>query len=222
MVVQEKTSLVSTLREVDQNIWQAMVKHPFLVEVEEDRLPEDKLRFYFVQNVNYIQASITASAQAAAMAPTDESRALCLDLTRFGSEEIERQRRYVSQLSGGRAVDWAIAANCHAYTSHLLKVASYGGTLDYLVALMPCSWSYDEFATELAPKVSHPVTKEWLSHFGGDEHNDITERYHASVNQLGETLTADRSAELHDLFKVGCRYEYMFWDMSYNMSMWPI
>jgi thiaminase/transcriptional activator TenA len=222
MSVQEKVGLVQHLREGDQPLWGQMVGHPFLVEVEEDRLPDEKLLFYFIQNANYIDAAIAASAEAAASAPTPESRKFCVDLIEFGSEQLQIQRGYVGQLAKGKDVDWEMAPACHAYTSHLLKTAAYGGTLDYLVALMPCSWSYDEFAQRIGPVVKHPITKDWLANFGGDEHNNLTVDYHAVVNQLAEGLTPQRLAYYEELFHTGCRYEHMFWDMSYNMTGWPV
>jgi thiaminase/transcriptional activator TenA len=222
MAVEQEEMTVSALRERSGDLWNEMVGHPFLLEVEQDRLPDEKLLHYFMQNVHYIDAAITFCAQAAAKAPTEQSRALCLDLCRFGLEEIERQRGYVHQLSKGRQVDWEIAASCHAYTNHLLSVAAYEGTLELLVALMPCSWSYDEFGSRLCSVVRHPITSAWLENFGGDDHNDITRRYHEAVNDLARTATPERLERLHELFRIGCRYEWMFWEMAYKSLKWPV
>ena len=210
------------LRANADETWRDIMTHPFLVELEQDTLPEETLQFYFVQNVHYIDAAIRFTAQAAAKAPTKNSQDFCLVLSQFGVEEVARQREYVEQLAGGRDVDWEIAATAHAYTNHLLTVAAYEGTLELLVALLPCEWTYDEFGTKLCNVVRHPVTISWLASFGSEEHNDLGRRYQEVIEELSLDIAPARMARLHELFKLGTRYEWMFWDMAYSRQGWPV
>ena len=55
------------LRAASEDIWQATVQHPFLAEVEQGTLPDDKLLVYFIQNVHYIDAAIAFNAEAASL-----------------------------------------------------------------------------------------------------------------------------------------------------------
>jgi thiaminase/transcriptional activator TenA len=209
------------LRAGVEDVWQKIMAHPFLVDLERDALSDETLRYYFVQNVHYIDAAIRFTAQAAAKAPTKESQDFCLVLSQFGSEEVERQRDYVRQLAGD-GVDWEIAPTAHAYTNHLLTVAAYGGTLELLVGLLPCEWTYDEFGTKLAPVVRHPITTSWLSSFGSEEHNELSHRYHEIVEDLARDVPARQMEGLHEIFKLGARYEWKFWEMAYTQERWPV
>jgi thiaminase/transcriptional activator TenA len=218
----QQATLTSGLRESADAVWTGIMDHPFLVELARDELPDETLQFYFVQNVHYIDAAIRFTAEAAAKAPTRSSQAFCLELSQFGVEEVARQRDYVDQLAAGRPVDWEIAPTAHAYTNHLLAVASYEGTLELLVALMPCEWTYDEFGTKLCNVVKHPVAVSWLASFGSEHHNDLSDRYAATVEQLAEGAPPARINRLHELFRLGSRYEWMFWNMAYTRETWPV
>ena len=221
MATQQLTVCAALRTGVDE-IWHRIMSHPFLVELEQDALPNETLCFYFVQNVHYIDAAIRFTAQAAAKAPTKESRDFCLVLSQFGSEEVERQRDYVRQLADEAEVDWEIAPTAHAYTNHLLTLAAYEGALELLVGLLPCEWTYDEFGTKLHPVVGHPVTTSWLASFGSEEHNDLSRRYHEVVEDLASGLPPARMERLHEIFKIGARYEWRFWEMAYTRERWPV
>ena len=222
MAVQEQLSVCSMLRAGADDLWARIMAHPFLVEVEQGTLPDGKLQHYFIQNVHYIDAAVRFTAEAAAKASTKESRDFCLVLSKFGVEEVERQREYVRQIAGGAEVDWEIAPTAHAYTNHLLTLAAYGGTLDLLVGLLPCEWTYDEFGTKLAQVVRHPVTTAWLASFGSEDHNELSRRYHEVVEDLAGGISPAHESRLREIFKTGCRYEWMFWQMAYTIERWPI
>jgi thiaminase/transcriptional activator TenA len=222
--VAEQLSTCAAMRAACDEEWQKVMAHPFLRDVEDGTITDERLLHYFVQNVHYIDAAVRFTAEAAAKAPTRRSLELCLYLSRFGSEEVSRQRDYVVQLADrmGREADWEIAPTAHAYTRHLLTLAAYGGTLDLLVGLSACQWTYDEFGTRLAPIVKHPVTVAWLATFGSQEHNELSRNYNATVDELMEGATDARRAQLTDVFRTGVRYEWMFWEMSYTLERWPI
>ena len=38
------------------DVWDAIMSHPFLVELEAGTLPDEVLRFYFEQNLQYVDA----------------------------------------------------------------------------------------------------------------------------------------------------------------------
>jgi thiaminase/transcriptional activator TenA len=218
----EQAPCCEWLRAEAEPIWERIFAHPFLQEVEDGTLPDEKLQFYFVQNVLYIEAALRACAEACAKAPTDESREWLINVLEFGRDELGRQRDYVDELARGEHVDWAIAPTCHHYTRHLLACAAYGETLDLLIGLLPCSWTYDLFASRLRSIVRHPVTSKWLGWFGGDEHNDLTTRYLDQTNALASEISPDRSADLRQTFLISSKYEWMFWEMAYTQEKWPV
>jgi hypothetical protein len=128
-----KLTTCAELRGGVERMWQQIYAPVFLREVEHGGLPEDKLVFYFVQNVHYIDAAIRFSAAALARADDPMLQELCFGLNDFGRAEVGRQREYVRELPGGAEADWEIAPMAYAYTLHLVTLAAYGGAADLLV-----------------------------------------------------------------------------------------
>lgn len=212
------------LRAGSEDIWQATLRHPFLVEVEQGTLPDEKLLFYFIQNVHYIDAAISFNAEAAAKAPDAQSREFALRLLDFGRSEIPRQREYVRRLSQTitASFDHGLAPTARAYTNHLRVLASYGSSLELFVGLLPCEWTYSEFGSRLLPIVRHPVHVQWLSTFGGADHNDMNIQYQGIIDHLAAEAGPRRREELSQVFRTSIRYEWMFWQMAYTLERWPV
>jgi thiaminase (transcriptional activator TenA) len=212
------------LRAANQDIWDATLAHPFLAEVENGTLPDEKLLYYFIQNVHYIDAAIVFNAEAAAKAPDDMSLQFALRLLDFGRNEVPRQREYVRQLTErvSASFDPGLAPTTRAYTNHLRALAAYGSSLDLFVGLLPCEWTYSEFGARLAPVVRHPVTKQWLATFGGADHSDMNVKYKGVLDHLVADVGPQRREELSQIFRTSIRYEWMFWQMAYTMEQWPV
>lgn len=216
--------LCDQMRAGSEGIWRATIGHPFLVEVEHNTLPDEKLLYYFIQNVHYIDAAVRFSSQAVAKAPDAKSRDFGLRLLDFGRKEVARQREYVRRLDEtvDARFDRDLAPTARAYVNHLLTLAAYGGSLELFVGLMPCEWTYSEFGKRLAPIVSHPLHVEWLSTFGGDDHEDMNTNYRDIVEHLAGDAGPERRREMTRIFRTSARYEWMFWQMSYTLEQWPI
>lgn len=218
------TGFCEVLRAGSEDIWQATLQHPFLIEVEQGTLPDEKLLFYFIQNVHYIDAAISFNAQAVAKAPDEQSREFALRLLDFGRNEIPRQREYVRLLSETATApfDIGLAPTARAYTNHLRALASYGSALDLFVGLLPCEWTYSEFGSRLLPLVRHPVHVQWLSTFGGADHNDMNVQYKEVIDHLVGEGGLKRREDLSEIFRTSVRYEWMFWQMAYTLERWPV
>jgi thiaminase (transcriptional activator TenA) len=218
------SNFCDVLRASCEDLWQATLQHPFLVEIEQGTLPEEKLLFYFIQNVHYIDAAIAFNAEAAAKAPDAESLQFALRLLDFGRNEVPRQREYVRRLSETvtASFDTGLAPTARAYTNHLRAVAAYGSSLELFVGLLPCEWTYSEFGSRLAPIVRHPVVVDWMATFGGADHNDRNLKYRGFLHHLVENAGPQRRAELSEIFKTSLRYEWMFWQMAYTLESWPV
>ncbi len=224
MSAETGSGFCDVLRAGSQDIWRATLQHPFLAEVEQGTLPDEKLLFYFIQNVHYIDAAIAFNAEAAAKAPDAQSREFALRLLDFGRDEVPRQREYVRRISETVTVsfDTDLAPTARAYTNHLRALASYGSSLDLFVGLLPCEWTYSEFGSRLAPVVRHPVHVDWLSTFGGADHNDMNIQYQGVIHHLVQDAGPQHRGELSQIFKTSIRYEWMFWQMAYTLERWPV
>ena len=219
---QETLTPCAALRIESEPVWDAIYAHPFLKEVEDGTLSDDKLLYYFIQNVNYIRAAVQFSAMSYAHSRNDASRAQTARMFEFGRGEVDRQVAYVERLAGDKGVDWTLSPTAHAYTRHLLTLAAYGGTTDLLVGMLPCEWTYAEFSARLFPIVTHPVHQEWLASFVGDEHKELSHHFHLLLDDLLADASEERMAQMKAVFHTSSRYEWMFWEMAYTKEQWPI
>jgi thiaminase (transcriptional activator TenA) len=213
---------VSTrLRESSEPLWSALPEHPFVRELAAGQLEPERFRFYVEQNLLYLPQYARVMALGAAKSRDERELELFASALRQVIDvELPENRALRDRVVELGAVDRGGArepapANL-AYTSWLLSVAFTGGPVEILAAVLPCTWSYGAIGRELAPAAAeHPVYREWLGFFAGDEYDAVVERMRADVDELAEGA---QLAPLAGIFYTGVRFERGFWDMAYAMS----
>lgn len=212
--------LCSQMRKDVAAIWDKIYAHPFLKEVENDTLPERKLKFFFMQNYQFIDTAVQFYAIAAGKAPDRDAREFCLGVAAKANEKMHEQMEFVERLSGD--VPREMAPANFGYTRHLLTQVHQGGTLEVLAAMLPCPWTYDDIGHAMHPKLRNPVTRQWLEWWASDEHADLVEHQQRIINRLSEGVSEAKRTELGQAFRISSLYEYMFWDMAYYEQSWPM
>jgi thiaminase/transcriptional activator TenA len=205
-------------REAAAPVWRKILKHPFVEELRAGTLPEEKLIFYFEQNVHYIDACVRCRSIAAAKATSDAERDFFLDRAPVIAEELRHQRTMLTKLGGNPNARMAPA--CHGYTRHILYLAWSRKPVDYFGAFLPCPLSYDEIGRHLKGVLTNPAHRDWWEFYTSREHNEMCDRYRAFVDEKALELTASERAEMLANFLLSSKYEYWFWDMAYRMETW--
>jgi thiaminase (transcriptional activator TenA) len=202
-------------------MWSELATHPFVVELATGELAPERFRYYVEQNLLYLPQYARVMALGAARSSNQRELELFAGALRQVIEvelpENGKLRDRVIALGApdrGGALEPA-PANL-AYTSWLLSVAFSGGPLEILAAVLPCTWSYGEIGRRIAATaVEHPIYREWISFFAGDEYGAVVERMRADVDELAGGA---RLEPLEAIFRVGVRLEGGFWDMAYAVS----
>jgi thiaminase/transcriptional activator TenA len=202
-----------------RELWQRILVHPFVRELRDGTLPNEKLAYYFEQNTFYIDAAVRARALAGAKAPDLETRDFCFAPGPSGKNELEHQHAMLAALCGDPNAE--IAPTCRGYTLHLLTIAHSRDTVDLLAAFLPCEWTYDEIGASLVGKLRNPLHQQWMGFYGSPEHRDLCNRHREIVDRLAAELPPVRRAQILDDFLLSLKYEYRFWDMAYNLERWP-
>ena len=220
-MVVETGSLTTEMRRNNKGTWDAIDGHPFLTDLADGSLSDRSLKWYFTQNVLYIEAAIQFVAIAAAKSPEQDARDYCVELIGIANEEIEKQRDFSAALPGGDVPTDAGMAT-QGYTRHLLTEAHQGGTLDVLGAFLPCPWTYEFIGNRVAPIVEHPVHKEWMEFYGSEDHTHLVDWQIAIVDRLAEGIGQAHRDRISAAFAASMRWEWMFWDEAYKQEHWPI
>jgi thiaminase/transcriptional activator TenA len=202
-------------------LWKAIKEHPFLTELEAGELPDEKLLFYFEQNIQYVETVHRTRLIAAAKAPdADTMNLLTKDWT---LEPREDQQARLLEAFGGRVHQVPpMAQACRGYTYHLWHNAMLGDTVDWLASFISCPWTYDKIGTHVAGRLDEKRRVEWTEWYGSEEHHALLADLRASLDRLSANLDESRWQELLEKWRIGMRYEWMFWDDAYHMRSWPI
>jgi thiaminase/transcriptional activator TenA len=221
-MVQTKVSFCEAMREENGEMWEAIRTHPFIRDVESGLISDDRLAYYFGQNVQYVDVAYRIHAIAAAKAPDEESMEAPQVSLRLAPDIIAHQRELFRRLGGDPDHLPEMAPANKGYTDHLLRVAYERDTVDLLTAFMPCPWTYVEIAREIHAGISHPLVAEWLERYAGDELREMVDQRVAVIDRLAGSLPSERLDQLRHAFRISMRYEWLFWDDAYNKREWLI
>lgn len=113
-----------------------------------------------------------------------------------------------------------------AYTRYMLNVAHTGSLADLVAVMLPCSWGYQEIGSRLAKQypdaINHPFYGDWVRMYSSE---DFAASAQWKIDLLDELSAGKPERELmviEEHFVQASRFEYMFWDMSYQREDWPV
>jgi thiaminase (transcriptional activator TenA) len=208
------------LRELGIATWRAATEHPMVREIGAGTLPHDRFRWFFEQNVLYLEDYARAIGLLLARAPDADA----LDvLSRFATQIVQTElpvnRRFLQRLGGdiGR-IDALETMHpvAYAYTRHLLHACAQGTCAEGLSAVLPCQWSYGELAVHLAAHVpDDPVYADWIAMFANDAYDQLVIESTRLLDRLAASADATQLRRLEWIFNASVRYEVEFWDMAY-------
>ncbi len=208
------------LRQLGVTTWRAATEHPMVREIGAGTLPHERFRWFFEQNVLYLEDYARAIGLILGKAPDGDA----LDvLSRFAAQivhtELPANRAFLQRLGGGvDRIDPLSTMHpvAYAYTRHLLQVAGQGTCAEGLTAVLPCQWSYGELAAHLAAHVpDDAVYADWISMFANDAYDRLVVESTALLDGLAASADAAQLRRLESIFNTSVRYEVEFWDMAY-------
>ena len=218
-------TLTERLLQAAEPIWRKTLTHPFVTELGNGTLPLVKFQFYMRQDYLFLIEYSRLLALATAKAPDLETMgrfANLLDATL--SHEMALHRAFAAQC-GISAEDLAAtqaAPTAHAYTRHLIRIATLGDLPEIVAALLPCQWGYCEIGQTLSRRgtpPSAPFYCQWIEMYASPEFAALAAWLRALLDSFAGMV---KEEQLVDTFCVSAKYEYLFWDMAYRLEQWPI
>jgi thiaminase/transcriptional activator TenA len=141
--------------------------------------------------------------------------------------EMQLHRNYCQRLGVAETDLEAIAPApiTHAYTRHLLTVAYGGSIADIVATVLPCQLGYAEIGTALACEGRGGANSnyaEWIRTYSSQGFIAGAEKLACLLDDLTVGWPARELAPLERLFLTSSRYEYLFWEMAWTQSSWPV
>jgi thiaminase/transcriptional activator TenA len=216
--------LSEKLRKDSWSVWEKILNHPFVIELYKGSLPIEKFKFYVKQDYNYLIGSMRAFSLLASKADYELAK-LALEIAHADATiEMGNYIRLLDELdlSLDEVLKEEPAPTNVAYVNFLLTTCYIGDVLECLVSLLPCYWSYQVIAEthkDLLQVNPNSIYVKWAKVYLSKEYKEIVDKLREAADNLWD---GSKYEKLKKIFLTASRYEYMFWDMAYNLETWPV
>ncbi|MEM2041815.1 MAG: thiaminase II [Nitrososphaerota archaeon] len=212
-------------RSID-DVYRAILEHPFVRGLSDGSLPEDRFREYIVQDALYLSSFSRAVAIVGTKAPDDDGSLTLLE-NAVGALRVERASLHEFLMR-----EWGVKPEelrsrvmspvNLAYTSYLIAAASSGSFEEGLAAILPCFWVYYEVGKELVRRGSEvPVYRRWIETYSSPEYERAVMAVVGLADEHLAGLTGNRLRAVLGHFRTSSIYEYLFFDEAYRGWSWP-
>jgi len=208
------------LRRDCAHIWDRIVEHPFVIKLYDGTLPEENFRYYVLQDYNYLIGLMRCMCVIASKSDAELMQKTLALAQSEATTELENYQKVLSAI--GLSMEDAIKAEPAptnvAYMNFLLSTAYTKSSVEGLTALLPCFWSYAEIADRNKERLKNnknEVYRAWASVYFADSTKKLVEDLRTLVDSIDYNSA-------RGIFFTASRYEYMFWDMAYNLERWVV
>ena len=206
----------------------AILNHPFVTGIGDGTLDVERFKFYVRQDYVYLIDYSRVLAMASARAPDLDTMGWFARLLHETlNTEMELHRSFSAQFSItiGDLEATKAAPTTLAYTGFLLDVAYRGSYPELAACLLPCQWGYWEICAHLTRRgepADAPLYSQWIKMYTSKEYKSLADWARRLVNSLAEGSSRGELTRMEEAYLTSLRYEYMFWDMAYNLEAWPV
>ena len=211
------------LRDAAASVWEECLKHPFVTGIGDGTLDIEKFRYFMLQDYLYLfdYARVFALGVVKARDP-ELMRAFAANVDAILGGEMNIHRAYMKRLGITEEQVFAVkpALDNLSYTNYMLSVASSGGPMEIVAAILACSWSYAEIGQALSVipgAAEHPFYGEWVRGYSSEEYAATNQALIELMDSLAANAAEEQIAYLTEIFLNCSRYELGFWDMSWEM-----
>jgi thiaminase (transcriptional activator TenA) len=220
-------SFADTLKQHSIDTWQKILSNRFVMEISSEILPLNKFVFYLRQD-HYFLGEFSKFLHCAKQ-KTDDNKlkewldSLYLNTVNF---EMEMQRQLLSSF-GMSISSPSNAANseffpCRTtldYTSYLMNISSNGTFSEIVSVMAPCPWTYLEIAQKLSNiPIRNEAYRKWVQFYSSTESHIQVAEIKKIIDKFDEEVDEKSKAKMKNHFANACKYEYLFWEMAYNLS----
>lgn len=209
-----------------KDIYEKILKHPFIRGLTEGSLDEEAFRFYVIQDALYLKDFARGLALLGAKAPQDPWLMMFAEHAR---DVISVERA----LHASFFKDWGLTdedvyatppAPCNLlYTSYLLRTAYERAFPEILGCFLPCYWIYWEVGKELEKRgSSKELFRRWIQTYSSEQYGLIVRQVLDVMDQIAHGLKEDDLKLIQNHFIVTSKLEYLFWDMGFYKQTWGI
>ena len=219
--------LVDDLRAKYHAQWEAMVNHPFVLEMGDGTLDIARFRAYFRQDYVFCKDLVALTAIAIAKAAPDYEAGKVLNgfLANFLSAENDLFLGGFHDLDVTPAEYRATVANpvTQAFGDFMVRTALEGDFDDILPLLYVTEGTYLDWAGRLLNAGARPgnaVYQGWIDIHSPAVLDEVVGWLASRLNDAGRRANDAKRANMERIFLTTLRYESLFWDACYHGLEW--
>ena len=219
--------LVDDLRAKYHAQWDAMVNHPFVLEMGDGTLDIARFRAYFRQDYVFCKDLVALTAIAIAKAAPDYEAGKVLNgfLANFLSAENDLFLGGFHDLGVTPAEYRATVANpvTQAFGDFMVRTALEGDFDDILPLLYVTEGTYLDWAGRLLNAGARPgnaVYQGWIDIHSPAVLDEVVGWLANRLNDAGRRANDAKRANMERIFLTTLRYECLFWDACYHGLEW--
>ncbi len=220
-----RQAIRTELRSAAAPIWQAIYRHPFVVEMGRGILAKEQFRFFISQDYLYLKEFARVLCLGGAKARELD----VVDLFALHAHNAVMVERAMHAgfarrlgLTARQLEATAPAPVTVAYTRHLLAVAHAGSLAELVAAVLPCYWIYEAVGKRLLRRMpKDPLYARWIRAYAAPQFARLVDEQLRLADRLGREVSPGERERMRNHFVLSSRYEYLFWDQAYRLLGWP-
>ena len=216
-------ALSQDLRQAADSLWEKTVTHPFVMELGEGTLPEEKFNVYFQQDYLLLKDWVPLVAGAIIKAPDfDSARPLAAYLHSVLNGEERLFQEYFAErgLSQEDIGGLEHLPSSFAYCGYVRRMATEGTFHDIMAMLLGIEWLYLDWAKRLAAAGKRPENRYYKLWIELNSTQLLVDFVTWIRDTLDKAVVADRARLVQVLLNT-VRYNYLFWEIAYSGESWP-
>lgn len=204
-----------------EELYESILKMPFIKELSEGSLPQEKFRFYMAQDSLYLEHfGRTLSLIAAKITDLQD----VLAFMRFAENAIVVENALHESYfkDFGLNDKGVLQPACHHYIHFLRSTAALESVEIAVAAVLPCFWIYREvgdYIYRTQNTVDNPYEK-WIATYAGEEFAAAVDQAIAICDKIAANSTATTRQKMTEAFIMASRMEFHFWEAAYELKKW--
>lgn len=209
-------------------VWNSYLEHPFVKGIGEGTLDKEKFIHYMKQDYVYLIEYSRVFAIGSTKANDLKTMTIFANLLHGTMNfEMDLHREYAEKfgITNEELEATEPSATMTAYTSYMISQAQLGGVENAIAAVLACAWSYNWIGKKLATwpgALTHEFYGNWVKMYSSDGFTKIANDCIDLINDIAKDKPEHELKKLEEIFVKTSYFEYMFWDMAENISMWPV
>ncbi len=204
-----------------EDVYHSIIELPFVRELMNGSLPEEKFLFYLNQDALYLAEYGKILASIAGKLDKKEWREAFLH---FSSDTVQvEQALHQIYLNNNKRTSQP-TPTCMLYTGHMYKQLASASIQETISSILPCFWVYKVVGDYILANQTKGENRyqSWIDTYGGVEFAEAVKLAISICDEIASNSTPEIQNQMTSAFKYAFKMEWMFWQSAWDMEEWPV